>query len=116
LLEVRDTARGPTFSSPGVDLHVEPRAADSFTLRILPLGASITEGYKSSDGTGFRKALRAQLRHAGWSVNMVGSVTSGAMSDKVSLSHPLKSSALAALKFIHCRGLEFRQIDQIGLT
>ncbi|KAL2859235.1 hypothetical protein BJX68DRAFT_261682 [Aspergillus pseudodeflectus] len=73
-LEVRDTDHGPSFSFPGVDLRVEPRAADSFTLRILPLGASITEGYKSSDGTGYRKALRAQLRHAGWSVNMASGV------------------------------------------
>ncbi|KAL4951607.1 hypothetical protein BDW69DRAFT_186242 [Aspergillus filifer] len=87
-LEVRDTTHGPSFPSPGVDLRVEPRAADSFTLRILPLGASITEGYKSSDGTGYRKALRAQLRHAGWSVNMVGSVASGAMSDKSHEGHP----------------------------
>ncbi|KAL4860487.1 SGNH hydrolase-type esterase domain-containing protein [Aspergillus spectabilis] len=87
-LEVRDTTHDPSFPSPGVDLRVEPRAADSFTLRILPLGASITEGYKSSDGTGYRKALRAQLRHAGWSVNMVGSVASGAMSDKSHEGHP----------------------------
>jgi hypothetical protein len=52
-LEVRDTAHGSSFSSPGVDLRVEPRAADSFTFRILPPGASITWGYKSNDGTGY---------------------------------------------------------------
>jgi hypothetical protein len=57
--------------------------ADNFTLRIMPLGASITQGYKSSDNNGYRKALREQLRHVGWPVNMVGSLSDGTMHDNV---------------------------------
>ncbi|KAJ5801621.1 uncharacterized protein N7518_003689 [Penicillium psychrosexuale] len=64
------------------------RDAEDFTLRILPLGASITAGYLSSDSNGYRKALRAQLRHAGWVVNMVGSVSTGTMHDNNHEGHP----------------------------
>jgi hypothetical protein len=60
--------------------------AGNFYLRILPLGASITLGTMSSDGNGYRKALRDQLRFDGWNVNMVGSVGSGTMKDRV--CHP----------------------------
>jgi hypothetical protein len=73
----------------GLNAGIEPRAAGNFTLRILPLGASITEGYKSSDGNGYRKALRAQLRYDGWQVNMVGSLPTGTMYDKVCFSPAL---------------------------
>jgi hypothetical protein len=59
------------------------RDEDNFTLRIMPLGASITQGYKSSDNNGYRKVLREQLRHAGWPVNMVGSLSDGTMHDNV---------------------------------
>lgn len=59
------------------------RAAKDFYLRILPLGASITEGSASSDGNGYRKWLRQQLRWKGWKVNMVGSKTNGNMADRV---------------------------------
>ena len=61
--------------------------ADSFYLRILPLGASITWGMKSTDGNGYRKALRDQLRFDGWNVNMVGSRSNGTMNDRVCLTH-----------------------------
>ncbi|KAH8678326.1 hypothetical protein BX600DRAFT_545929 [Xylariales sp. PMI_506] len=47
----------------------------------MPLGASITEGYQSSDGNGYRKYLRDALRSAGWPVNMVGELSSGTMND-----------------------------------
>ena len=57
----------------------------SFYLRILPLGASITYGYMSSDGNGYRKALRDRLRFDGWNVNMVGSRSGGTMNDRVCL-------------------------------
>jgi hypothetical protein len=60
--------------------------AGNFYLRILPLGASITLGTMSSDGNGYRKALRDQLRFDGWNVNMVGSRTGGTMKDSV--CHP----------------------------
>jgi hypothetical protein len=49
----------------------------------MPLGASITVGYQSSDGNGYRKPLREQLRYAGWEVDMVGSLTNGTMKDNV---------------------------------
>jgi len=59
------------------------RSAKDFYLRILPLGASITQGYKSSDKNGYRKLLRQQLRWKGWKVNMVGTKNDGDMADNV---------------------------------
>ncbi|GAB1203896.1 hypothetical protein APSETT445_002538 [Aspergillus pseudonomiae] len=53
--------------------RLTPRDGRPFTLRIMPLGASITYGYQSTDGNGYRRWLRQQLRHSGWWVNMVGS-------------------------------------------
>jgi hypothetical protein len=64
-------------------LGLDRRAAKDFYLRVMPLGASITQGYKSSDGNGYRKWLRAQLRYKGWKVNMVGSQKDGTMADSV---------------------------------
>src|SRR5690242_5279196 len=55
--------------------------AGTFYLRILPLGASITWGEKSTDGNSYRKHLRDQLRFDGWNVNMVGSRSNGTMND-----------------------------------
>lgn len=57
--------------------------ADKFWLRVMPLGASITQGIQSTDGNGYRKHIRDQLRFAGWNVNMVGSKRDGNMNDKV---------------------------------
>jgi hypothetical protein len=73
----------PTESSNGERLR--SRALD-FYLRIMPLGASITQGVGSSDGTGYRKLLRQQLRFEGFKVNMVGSKQNGNMADSVSIS------------------------------
>ncbi|KNG81650.1 hypothetical protein ANOM_009765 [Aspergillus nomiae NRRL 13137] len=53
--------------------RLTPRDGKPFTLRIMPLGASITYGYQSTDGNGYRRWIRQQLRHSGWWVNMVGS-------------------------------------------
>jgi hypothetical protein len=61
------------------------RAAKDFYLRLMPLGASIVEGSRSTDGNGFRRWLREQLRWKGWKVNMVGSRQTGQMKDKVSV-------------------------------
>lgn len=47
----------------------------------MPLGASITYGTASSDGNGYRLALRTQLAAAGNPVNMVGSRQAGTMRD-----------------------------------
>ena len=71
---------------------LQPRATKPFLLRVMPLGASITVGYMSSDGNGYRKYLREQLRYAGWGVDMVGSLANGTMNDNV--RHPLSLAAL----------------------
>lgn len=62
---------------------LETRDVKDFYLRILPLGASIVQGVKSSDENGFRKLLRQQLRWKGWKVNMVGTKNEGTMNDNV---------------------------------
>lgn len=67
------------------------RRADDFYLRIMPLGASITYGISSTDGNGYRKVLRDQLRYDGWRVNMVGSLFGGTMNDSVSHSDTVLS-------------------------
>ncbi|KAL2832520.1 SGNH hydrolase-type esterase domain-containing protein [Aspergillus cavernicola] len=64
-----------------------PRTTKPFLLRIMPLGASITVGYQSSDGNGYRKPLREQLRFAGWEVDMVGSLVNGTMLDHQNEGH-----------------------------
>lgn len=61
----------------------EKKRASNFYLRIMPLGASITQGAKSTDNNGYRKHIRDQLRYEGWLVNMVGSLQDGTMADKV---------------------------------
>ncbi|KAI1820427.1 carbohydrate esterase family 3 protein [Xylaria intraflava] len=50
-------------------------------LRIMPLGASITYGLKSSDGNGYRDYLRDMIVDNGNDVNMVGSRRNGTMED-----------------------------------
>ncbi|GAP85893.1 putative GDSL-like lipase acylhydrolase [Rosellinia necatrix] len=50
-------------------------------LRIMPLGASITYGVKSTDGNGYRKVLRDKIVAYGNDVNMVGSRRNGTMED-----------------------------------
>jgi hypothetical protein len=47
--------------------------ASPLWLRILPLGASITQGVKSTPQDGYRKELRAHLKSLGHNINMVGS-------------------------------------------
>lgn len=62
--------------------ELAPRAlANGAALRILCLGASITFGYGSSDGNGYRYALRGALVQGGSKVNMIGSVSHGNMND-----------------------------------
>ncbi|KAH7022917.1 SGNH hydrolase-type esterase domain-containing protein, partial [Ilyonectria destructans] len=50
-------------------------------LRLMPLGASITDGKGSDDGNGYRKTLRDLLVADGNKVDMVGSRESGDMDD-----------------------------------
>lgn len=47
----------------------------------MPLGASITYGYLSTDGNGYRADLRDLLTGDGYSVDMVGSRKAGKMVD-----------------------------------
>ncbi|KAJ4255817.1 hypothetical protein NW757_004439 [Fusarium falciforme] len=47
----------------------------------MALGASIVFGVGSSDGNGFRKLLRDQLRFSGYKVDMVGTKNGGTMKD-----------------------------------
>jgi hypothetical protein len=65
---------------------------DTADLRIMPLGASITQGWTSSDENGYRKHIRDKLRFEGWKVNMVGALQDGSMKDRVSFtSQPWRS-------------------------
>lgn len=66
----------PTFSE-------SAQLAADFFIRAMPLGASITQGVASTDGNGYRKYFRDQLRFNGWKVNMVGSKQDGTMNDRV---------------------------------
>jgi len=64
-------------------------AAAGRPVRIMPLGASITHGYGSSDGNGYRGVLRARLTHdAGMRVDFVGSQRSGTLADAEHEGHP----------------------------
>ncbi|KXL47527.1 carbohydrate esterase family 3 protein [Acidomyces richmondensis BFW] len=50
-------------------------------LRLLPLGDSITEGFRSSDGNGYRLHLLNLLATNGYRVKYIGSLSSGNMSN-----------------------------------
>ena len=90
-----------TLNSPTPTVHdittLRPRAnitttsntsttSDHFLIRLMPLGASITNGYLSTDHNGYRDWIRQQLRYEGWDVEMVGSLRNGTMVDNVSSS------------------------------
>lgn len=85
---IRETqsSDGDTLSEKTTLSSLEPRTSSKpFALRTLPLGASITWGYRSPDGNGYREFLRNNMTAAGWEVNMIGSLRHGSMSDNVSL-------------------------------
>ncbi len=67
-----------------------PGAARAATpARIMPLGASITWGTSSTDGNGYREALRRHLADdAGVAIDMVGSQRSGTAADNDNEGHP----------------------------
>ncbi|MEU0480258.1 FG-GAP-like repeat-containing protein [Streptosporangium sp. NPDC006013] len=60
------------------------------SLRVMPLGDSITYGVESSDGNGYRDELYAYLENSWSSVDFVGSVKGGSMSDPDNQGHPGK--------------------------
>lgn len=55
--------------------------ADGIELRIMPLGASITHGFLSSDKNGYREHLRNSIIEGGNDVDMVGNNPEGDMED-----------------------------------
>lgn len=71
--------------SPSLALSTR-QIADGVPLRILPLGDSITWGYGSSHGNGWRADLRSRL--TGSQVTYVGSQTSGDMANGQNEGHP----------------------------
>jgi hypothetical protein len=80
-LIVNANASGP-FGVEDSNQELAPRGlANGATLRILCLGASITYGYESTDGNGYRYGLRGALVNGGNKVNMIGSLTHGTMSN-----------------------------------
>lgn len=78
---------------------IKTRETDKFLLRIMPLGASITMGYKSTDGNGYREHIRQQLRYEGWQVDMVGSEINGTMHNNVCDVIPLPNGVEPDLIF-----------------
>lgn len=73
-----------------------------FMLRVMPLGASITYGFRSTDGNGYRNHLRDRLRSEGWKVNMVGSLKAGTMYDNVRQSRLIpRSETFYSILFVH---------------
>ncbi|MBE1592371.1 GDSL-type esterase/lipase family protein [Nonomuraea angiospora] len=58
------------------------------SLRVMPLGDSITYGVESSDGNGYRDELYDYLKASAPDVDFVGSVKAGSMSDRDNEGHP----------------------------
>lgn len=81
-----DAGRESTIEARSRTSTLQPRDNSTFLLRIMPLGASITLGYRSTGLNGYRKPLRQQLRYAGWQVDMIGSKRNGTMRNNVSNS------------------------------
>jgi lysophospholipase L1-like esterase len=68
--------------------QVEPAAAAQSTpLRVEPVGDSITWGYQSSTGNGYRGPLDDELTNEGYPVDFVGSGRGGSMSDPDNEGH-----------------------------
>jgi lysophospholipase L1-like esterase len=62
-------------------------AAQTSVLRVEPLGDSITYGYQSSTGNGYRGPLWDELTAEGHPLDFVGSVRAGTMSDPDNEGH-----------------------------
>ena len=50
-------------------------------IKIMPVGDSITYGYRSSQTTAYRRVLYQELTAAGWPIDFVGSLQDGDVSD-----------------------------------
>lgn len=77
------------LSSEATTLTTGARAAVAAnSIKIMPLGASITYGTRSRDGNGYRQMLRQRLIAAGFKVDFVGSRRAGTMADPQNEGHP----------------------------
>ncbi|KAH6989853.1 SGNH hydrolase-type esterase domain-containing protein [Ilyonectria destructans] len=66
--------------NPGIPLpHPSSRTQAKTTLRLMPLGGSVTYGVGSSTGNGYREFLRDMLIAKGYDIKLVGSRKSGSM-------------------------------------
>ncbi|KAI9695866.1 MAG: hypothetical protein M1836_005983 [Candelina mexicana] len=84
----------PYIDHIGTEDHTIARAVDQGaplkgkTLKILPLGDSITNGYQSSDGNGYRKdLLDAITLYGGAKATFIGSLKSGKMQNNENEGH-----------------------------
>ncbi len=78
---------GVVVTAVGLARTAPAEAARAVT--VMPLGASITHGYGSSDGDGYRARLRERLtREAKISIDFVGSQRSGRLRDDDHEGHP----------------------------
>ena len=68
-------------------LSLTALAAQSQDLRLMPLGDSITSGFRSSDNNGYRGALQNQLATAVTSLDFAGSIRDGSMRDPQHQGH-----------------------------
>ncbi len=71
----------------GAMLALAGTSAFSQKIRLMPLGASITEGFRSSTGDGYRGPLFKQLINEVTSLDFVGSKKNGQMSDPDNEGH-----------------------------
>lgn len=78
-LMTASVAAHPHPPPPALTSHARRVIANGVDLRILPLGDSITWGYASSDGNGYRQHLHSKLGGGGNAVTFVGSQISGSM-------------------------------------
>ncbi|KAB8295070.1 hypothetical protein EYC80_007009 [Monilinia laxa] len=77
-----------TYNSTTYNATASNTTISGKALRIQPLGNSITYGYLSSDGNGYRLGLLDLLTSAGHTVQYVGSVKAGNMSNNFNEGHP----------------------------
>ena len=90
-LQDRLVVKGTAPASPSVvpenlvELTKREDVAPGIELRILPLGDSITFGFQSTDGNGYR--LRLQELLSGSSSNFIGSIHSGNMTNNNNEGH-----------------------------
>jgi lysophospholipase L1-like esterase len=82
-------------------------ARNTSSLRILPLGDSITWGYINNSGSnGYRERLLANLNSAGFQVDFLGTQKSGTMADKDNEGYP--GYTINGIKGVAAKGLALR--------